>query len=268
MVKGGKEDAFFCFSNGLLPLFLNAPSHAPYIMVGKRKFSAMSSESYAPGSKRRRYRAIQRGRPRARRSQAYTVSVSRQLGVSAAQFVPLKYSFSYTTNIASPTNISYTYSGNDLYAVNGTGGVNPAGFDQWATLYSRYVCSMSSCKIQVTNLGTNVPEVCLAPMSNTSLTDFDTLSSQPGAVSKTITSAAGNGTLFLASKMTTASLFGESPFTSDRFSAAVNASPSAEWGWAIGFKDSYGINIGVSFVITGEIVYWVKFYARKTPVDA
>lgn len=203
------------------------------------------------------------------RSPGMAVSVA-ALGPSA---VRLAMSYSTTTNMTSTVGAlaTYVFTGNGLFDPDVTGsGLQPLGFDQWATLYQRYRSIASNIEVNLSTPGatTNATgsfDVAVAPSNTSSVfSSFTAAASSPYAK---MVSFNGNGApgRKLKSKMDTAVFMGVPPLAvlaDDTLQASVSANPTDMWYWHVCAVTSDLTSTATILMFT-KVTYLVDFFVKQ-----
>lgn len=154
-----------------------------------------------------------------------------------------------------------------------TGGGQPPGFDQWATLYERYHVVASKFTAVITP-GTNNTSNTIAvvlPSTLSSGVDLNTYMSSAYTRWKALPASTqgGNQISTISNYMTTSKVFGlpKSQRQDPRYSALVNANPLAEWYWLFAFGNYAGQSQNINYSYTIQITYYIVFYDRRRVVD-
>ena len=163
------------------------------------------------------------------------------LGPSA---VRLLMSYATTVNMTSTVGALATYvmTGNGLFDPDVTGsGLQPLGFDQWATLYQRYRVIASNIEVcfatpAATNNANGSFDVTLTPSNTSSVfSSYTAAVASPFAKQKSYNGFSASGQK-LKSKMDTAVMLGvthQAVLADDILQASVSANPTDMWFWHI-----------------------------------
>jgi len=167
-------------------------------------------------------------------SRARTMSILSRGGVNMGRgpipqsaFVVLKYHDSVASN---GTLIDTRLNMNSIFSPRVSGGHQPLGRDQYASLYNRYRVWAFSIRLEAVTAGTvvNGHQVSVLPNNSTSAyTDFDEAAENPGAVTKSVP-ALGSGVTHIYKKWYLPRINGvtRDGYKDDRFQALIGASPS------------------------------------------
>lgn len=166
------------------------------------------------------------------------------------------------------------YRGNSVFDPNfAAGGLQPAGFDEWALLYNTYRVMASKCKIQAI-AGNAVPtRVTLWANTQGSATGLTAIQQceQPYCEHYIMgNSGGGHDKATLTKYMSTSEIWGvpvAQVRTDPSFSSGVTNNPSSQWYWNIAVDSSFP-GTTVSTIIDYEITYYVEFFNRKQLVDS
>ncbi len=221
-------------------------------------------------SYRRRKRKFRRkrryGRKRKmRRKNRMAYGITRNLIAPDSQYVKMK--IYHVENILGLTADGVTVLGNSLFDPLLTlGSQQPAGFDQWATIYSHYQVTGSSCKITFINHAASQFRLALLPQLTTTNPGIVGAATQPYSKNIIISSQEAGGIRSLSNFMRTKKLIGRST-DSVNFGAAVTANPSKLWYWLARIASTDGVTT-IDAQILIEMTFYAKFYERHTLADA
>jgi hypothetical protein len=203
--------------------------------------------------------------------------VSPGLAIAASPLGPsavrLLMSYSTTVNMTSTVGALATYimTGNGLFDPDVTGsGLQPLGFDQWATLYQRYRVIASNIQVSFSTPGatTNATgsfDVALTPSNTSSVySTFTAAASAPFSKYRTFN---GNGSqgITLKSKMDTSTVAGvthAAVLAEDILQASVSANPSDMWFWHICAQTVDLSTTGTVYLVI-KVTYLVDFFALQ-----
>lgn len=199
-----------------------------------------------------------------------TVKLLRSPLMADRLFVKLKYVQRIPLVITSgATDIQY-FRANSMYDPDYSGaGVQPTGFDQYMTFYQRWRVHASSCKLQVSSIGTTAPaqnfQIVMTPETAVAnYTDIDSASASVYAKQLLFNINTNVNTIKLFS--TTRKQFGlnketvatENDFTGD----ASNDLPAAnQWWWAIYVNVPDRTSTGTLYGFF-TVTYFCEFYKR------
>jgi len=200
-------------------------------------------------------------------------------GVSDRQRVKLRYVMvSAFTSLTTTGAFSYAFSGNGLFDpdVTGTGG-QPANFDDWSALYSRYRVWGSRLKVNIVpNVNATDPTIWVIGPAHVSTAI--SLATQPDFQAQPYTQArvltlytTGEPRCTFTQNMTTSKYLGlsQTEFEGrDDLAALTSANPAKQWYWKITATnvDTTGTT---DLCINVEIDYDVEFWDRvDTTLDA
>lgn len=179
-------------------------------------------------------------------------------------------------------NTSLIIRQNNVYRGNGphdpraaSGGVQPTGFDQWATFFRRYKCYGSSITVKFLSAATSAATqnwwaACWpsAEGSPTNATILDEVEMLPYVTSRLFNISAPWAAT-IKKYMSTAKILGVPKSAIDKemdYSAVTNTVPIREWYWNI-MVQAPG---GTTFTATARvyITYYVEFFDRVTPTPS
>lgn len=223
-------------------------------------------------SRRRPRRRARRSRRRVSNTRSYRYSP--QLNVSHnglltsdAAMVTLRCADSKLVSTGA-TNRSQVF-GNGMWSVSPDAGftAQPAGFDQWMTLYNRYEVISSTLTTRVQNLSILAPlGVVMYPSFDNTDVQFNDGSAYPYSVTKYAgVLPSGAYQAILKKTMSTRKLYGRST-DSVNFTGSVNTNPADVWRWIMEFFSLDGAS-PLNYRIQYSIDYKVKFYERKAVRD-
>lgn len=162
----------------------------------------------------------------------------------------------------------YAFSGNSAFDPNTTGvGTQPLGFDEYSTLYNRYMVNGSKIKVywQIGNTtqGAAQLNVGVMPATTSSWTGTD-WPIFPYTVHKQTSSASGaRSTIVTKAYNSTKKMFSNSgaAYNQDDFSATVGNNPTRQWYWLLSLQPadlSTSVTSG-QVVVCVKITYYIKF---------
>lgn len=217
------------------------------------------------GLVRRRRRSYRRGMGRRRRTGRWLNRPRlNRLGTlqSDAIMVPLK-----TVTVATVTGTTtsaQTILANSCFDPFGTSGaLQPAGFDQYATLYLRYEVYFAVLTLEVVNQGNTYCQMGLAPsVSGTGGSPIQ-LGDLPYGQHRIF----GTGQItpdrrMVRRAMSTRKIYGAG-FLDKDFSALTTADPTQQWF----FYHSYVAPSNLEIVIKATLKQYVKFWQRRLVID-
>jgi hypothetical protein len=196
------------------------------------------------------------------------------LAISASPLGPsavrLAMTYSTTTNMTSTVGAlaTYIFAGNGLFDPDITGsGLQPLGFDQWATLYQRYrgIASLIEVSFSAPAATSNLTgsfDVALTPSNTSSVfSSWTAAAASPFAKSKTFNAFGAPG-VKMVSKMDTAVMLGvshEAVLSDDILQASVSANPTDMWFWHICAVTSDLTTTSTIYMAT-RVTYLVDFF--------
>lgn len=221
-----------------------------------------------PVKRRYRRKAPKKGR-RTKKMVRYskrnpTITSVRGNGFSDKMFVKLRYVEQLNlTDIVGQT-LYYSFRGNSLYDPNLTGsGHQPLFFDQYASIYQRYMVFGSKIRVSITNPTSSPLNVVLQSGTDNYLgSNYAQILEQPGAkVTRTIPPS-NQVTAVIQNFSTTRRACGLSKkeVSEENYSALVTGNPNEIWYHNLLFQNAYAI--GVNVYITVQITYYAQFYDR------
>ncbi len=218
-----------------------------------------------PYRKSRRNLKRRSRRPRRRkryvRNKRMSYNVIRAIGQPDTVYVKLKFFDSALFTDNPGVSIGRRYRGNSVFdpALSSTNS-QPAGFDQWASMYTHYEVLGSSIKCNLVNLSASPARTLLLPhLQSTSPSSADG-AEQNYARTYVLSSVNGGGKIIMKNYMRTKKMFGRTT-ASVNFAAQVTANPAKEWFWQIRLTNLDG-SIGIDIDGNIEITYFVKFFER------
>lgn len=162
---------------------------------------------------------------------------------------------------------NYVFTINSPYDPNFTGvGSQPAGFDQYATLYNSYQCLGSAISVKIINYS-NVSGIYYAinPQRDSTAILYQDAVEQPYNRRALCGTAGSINIKRLSNFMRLKKLVGRE--TADlQYSSAVTASPTALYYWMLSFFSSDG-STNLTYTMEVQIKYYVKFFNRKPVLD-
>ncbi len=170
-------------------------------------------------------------------------------------------------NLLGSTAAGQVYRGNSAFDPDMSGGTStqPAGFDNYAQIYSHYQVIGSSVKIQFTNLSGTPARLLLIPTIASTNPGINAGYENPYAKIKVCGGVNGNGNATISSYMKTKKLYGRNT-SSLNFAAAVGANPANQWFWHLraASLDLTDLDLDGNVIIT----YFLKFFQRNILADA
>lgn len=226
-------------------------------MYGRRKrYSRRKrSRNYKRFPRKRRYK--KRFSSSKRDSKFQTVGV-RSLPYS--QFFRFKYTDTKNYSVAS--SYYYTFSTNSLYDPDVTGvGNQPISFDQWSAIYATYRVFSSKIILKVCNNSGNPLEILLGPtLHGSSWGSFDGMKSTNNFKNRFLSPLTGSGSkTTMVHYVKNKSLFRCKDLRDNEdYAAPVGSNPSVTGKWMIGFLDSKGGTLDITFSV--DIYYYAEMY--------
>lgn len=184
---------------------------------------------------------------------------------SDSTMVTLKY-MEVVTLSPGANFFEYIFTGNGLFDPNVTGtGGQPAGYDQWANFYTKYLVLGSKIKLTVVNnSATNNAAISVFPTDQTSgVVDFSSATAQPYSRWNVINFTGSISKMTLRNSIMTSKVWGKDCRYDDLFTATVSNNPSNIWYWCINGDSQPGGNISVTLYV--EIFYKTMFFKRVAP---
>lgn len=182
--------------------------------------------------------------------------------------VKLRYTERITMASAAGIPASYLYVGNGPFDPNSTGaGLQPEGFDEWSTLYSKQRTIGSRMKIRgiTTSSTLSFEELVLAPLVNTIsvITDINNLKSAKYAKTAIVATNVAPPTITsTASTAQTVGISEEAVEADIAYASNTTALPNLPWYWQIAMQPVDQTS-SVTLIVYVEIDYDMVFYTRK-----
>jgi len=178
-------------------------------------------------------------------------------------------------NPATGATASYVIRGNDLYDPNVTGtGKQPYNFDQWMTLYARFVVLWSQIEVWASTIDSNkqftislIPSISSSPPTTT-----DQVPEMPGVKSTIFTGYQMSKSLgYVKSQRKTKTVFGVKDVLDDiEFSGSAASSPAADntWYWLIQVQGNDSTFDPSAITLTIKVKYIARFQQRNNLVSS
>jgi len=212
--------------------------------------------------KRKRRRSSKRG-PSSNRLHSLVVR-----GPSAfpdKMFVRLKYSSSFAISTSALT--SQIFSGNSVDEPDkALTSQRPRGYDQWMSIYGRYVVHKSSIRVQVLNLDPALTLDCVILPNDgvASFVDTEDAREQPYAKSRRISPLSGsNSAISMFNSMKTKTIMGQRTLQDLTYSAQQGFNPGQEWEWYVYLQNLVNDTGVVNCDISVSLTYYCEFFRRK-----
>jgi len=159
----------------------------------------------------------------------------------------------------------YTFRGNSCYDPDYTSaGHQPRYYDQYATIYSKYLVLGSSIKISMmNNAGTSPVFMVIIPATEIlTLTTGAPASEYPRARTSKLLGVSGYQTTSISNSAQTETILGLIPgqIKDMDYSSLTGANPLELWYWNCFFQNVNATNLTISVQI--EMVFDVQFYDR------
>lgn len=157
---------------------------------------------------------------------------------------------------------SYLYASNDIYDPNVTGvGTQPLAYDQWCTLYNRWVVLASEIEVICTSRAvSNQLSVAVVPITASSLTPSGYDPASQMRYAKIAATTGGGPSPKITSKVRMNELYGvplQTVQSDDAFAGSTSASPNRRMLWGI-YTETSGASDVFSLAI--KIRYKVRFF--------
>lgn len=208
---------------------------------------------------RRRYR---RRRPRRNRIQ---YSISRTIAQPDTFYVKLKYNQLVQKSPATFV-YSHQFRGNSVFDPDFTsGGGQPVGFDQYATLYMNYQVLGSSIKVRLVNESAVSCGMVVYPSITSTLVTYDEGIGNVYSKNIVVGPLTGNNIRGISNFIRTKKLIGRS-VDSVNYGASITTNPASPWYWNIEGRNMDGVT-NIDATLQVQLVYYVKFWNRATIVD-
>lgn len=213
--------------------------------------------------KKRTYR-----KKRMRRGQKMDVAsklVLRSPGQICADRMFVKMIYTQNLNFAAISQTqSYVFRGNSIFDPDYTGtGQQPTGYDQLATLYTRYRVHGSKMKAEFVTVSSTVPtQYVIVPTSNPLVYATPVMSRLPYARRRIAATSAGQPLSTLKTYMSTKKIFGLKTLGAETdYSAATGSNPAFDWYWHVS-ADSIDGASSIAFQAQITITYYVEWWNR------
>lgn len=187
-------------------------------------------------------------------------------GIPDAMFAVLKYSQSFAPSSSGAVNQQFR--GNSLFDPDLTGtGHQPLFFDQYATLYRRYMVYSCAITATISNQDTVPIHVALIPTSESSvsLTTAGVTSEKPYVRWVQVGPNSGTSSRTVSNRMSTRKMRGGAQMD-DSFGATTSENPSRQWFWNLvtnpQFSGTYNCQINVI------LTYRCRFYSRVSVLQS
>lgn len=215
-----------------------------------------------------------KGRKKYRKKRRNNREDSSVVFVRGPRFMPdrlfNKMVYSKEINTGSVLSHHEIFRGNGPYDPEyATGGGQPAGYDQMALLYRRYLVHASKVKLKLVNMSstTGAAHVCLYPSTDKdSITGGLTTTVQYPYAKSIILAPNGSGSSIgeLTNYITTKKIRGEKVIDTD-YGGTVTNWPTREWFWHLYVQGIGGNNVNIDGII--EIEYMIEWTKREVPED-
>lgn len=206
----------------------------------------------------RRYKKSRRSTlSKARAVQAFNVIHSKDPMPQTLQTV-----FPYQTNLVLTTTLGsvgiYAFRGNSMFDPDQTGtGLQPQGYDQLSTFYSRFTVLASKIMVTIANSSTVPVQICIAPTTDTLTTSFNILTTTPKSKYVCLgPSGSGKDVMTLSLYQSTKNQKGKDPVGDPDLSHVPGSNCADQWYWSI---ISQAMDIATTTYISYSV--YVKYYA-------
>jgi len=185
-------------------------------------------------------------------------------GIPDRLFTKLRYVTTQTISVVSTQ--AYTFRGNSVFDPEAAvGGSQPAFFDNWAAMYSKY--RVNACKIKVSFIAGNaVPSVAtLVPTTEAAplVGGADANALPAYARTKVLGNINGTSIAYMKHFMSTKKILGLSGISQNEdVSSVVTTNPNDQWYWQILLSAMDGISSLTGTFLRFELTYYVEFYDR------
>ncbi len=159
-----------------------------------------------------------------------------------------------------------SFRGNGPFDPDSTGGgQQPGGFDQWASLYSRYRVTSCSIELQIVNESPTVTCVTLFPtLTNATPSNYQNATVIPYKRQVLVAGSGGRNTSYIKSYMSTAKITGLTEaaiLAEDDFQSPTGTLPLQEWFWGI-FVNQLDATTALDLLMTVNLTYYIRFEDR------
>lgn len=210
-------------------------------------------------------RGVVARRRRGRRMRRRGFSLVREPGLitADAQMVRLRYLAEYPF-IGAGLGTA-VFRGNSLFDPEfALSGNQPCGFDEWSSLYGRYIVYACEIKLTFINEGTTGISAVLVPsLDSTTLTSPFRGKELPYAKAIYIPSVPQGKSYVMSSSMTTARVWGDNVLNESSFGAVTSTNPSKAWYWQV-VLDSIPAGNSKALTVFVEMNFIAKMHARLT----
>lgn len=162
---------------------------------------------------------------------------------------------------------NYVYTMNSVYDPNFTGtGTQPAGFDQYMTLYGNFQVLASAIYVKIINYS-NISGIyyAITPMRSSSAILYQDAVEQSYAKRRLCGTLGSLNISTLKNFMRVKKFVGRQT-NDNQYGGTASSNPTSLYYWMLSFFSSDG-STNLTYTIEIQIKYYVKFYNRLSPID-